>query len=249
MRTLQRREFLTLGAGVLAGSAILAACSSSTSAATATAPATVTQTVTETLSQAAATAAAQTETVTNTVTETVTQTASPATVTATASASGPAEASLYLSVVTGGMIGKKGWPAFLPTDVTVPANTRVNVTIYNFDDGTAPLPAGMATYAKVTGTVGGDASWEPLKKDDPNAGGTPKTFQSLNPKDVSHTFTVSDLQLNVPFPVSAVVNFSFDSGKAGTYAFKCLAPCGSGPDGMQGAMMTKGYMIGTLKVV
>ncbi|HET9014908.1 MAG TPA: hypothetical protein VFN57_04890, partial [Thermomicrobiaceae bacterium] len=46
---------------------------------------------------------------------------------------------LYLSIITGRMFSHKGFPAYVPTDITVPANTAVTVRIANFDDGTAPL--------------------------------------------------------------------------------------------------------------
>ena len=33
-----------------------------------------------------------------------------------------------------------------------------------------------------------------------------------------------------------------------TFSFRCLDPCGTGPMGMMGPMMTQGYMLGTLTV-
>lgn len=156
---------------------------------------------------------------------------------------------LYITIVTGGMIHKKGWPAFVPSDLSVPANSTVNVRIVNFDDGTAPLPAGSEGYAKVTGVTGGQVISTPLVAGNPNASGTTKTYQELAPKDVSHTFTITKLNLNVPIPVSATVSFSFKAPQPGTYDWQCMAPCGTGPNNMGGAMATKGYMAGTLKVV
>lgn len=221
-----RRELLVAGLGV-AGSLALAACGSAATAGAASTPQTVTKTLTAT------------ETVTHTV--------------ATAASTAAATAAPYMAnmvIVTGGMIGKKGWPAFVPADLSVPAHATVTVRLVNFDDGTAPLPTSLATYAKVSGTVDGKASWAPLPKGEPNpTSGKETSYTALDVKDVSHTFTVPDLNVNVPIPASAIVTFTFDSGAPGTHTFKCLAPCGTGPDGMQGAMMTLGYMIGKLNVV
>ena len=39
-----------------------------------------------------------------------------------------------------------------------------------------------------------------------------------------------------------VTTFSFHSAAAGTYAWQCMDPCGSDPNGWGGAMATAGYM-------
>lgn len=155
---------------------------------------------------------------------------------------------LYLALVTGRMIGKKGWPAYLPTELTVPAHSTINVRIVQFDDGTAPLPAG-SPYAKVTGVVDGTATAQHLTTADPNQPGQSTTYQSLDPKDVAHTFTIEKLKVNVPLPVSSIVTFSFQTGAPGTYAWMCMAPCGDEPQGYGGAMARPGYMQGSLRVV
>ncbi|HCP75021.1 MAG TPA: hypothetical protein DIU08_10295, partial [Ktedonobacter sp.] len=61
--------------------------------------------------------------------------------------------------------------------------------------------------------------------------------------------------VNVPLPGDGAkgasydtITFTFHTGKAGTYTFQCFDPCGSGSAGLMGAMMTKGYMVGTLTV-
>lgn len=158
----------------------------------------------------------------------------------------PAE--LYLTIVTGRMIGKKGWPAYLPTAATVPANTTVRVHITNFDDGTATLPPN-SPFSRVTGALGGTATAAALTMANPNAPGPAKAYSELPRDAVAHTFTLSGLQLNVPIPVSSVVTFSFKTGKPGTYDWECMAPCGSPPEGFGGAMHAKGYMMGSLHVV
>ena len=156
----------------------------------------------------------------------------------------PIRANLYLNVLTGKQDGKPGWPMFAPADFTVPANALVTVQVRVWDDGTAPLAAN-SPYAKVTGTVGGTATV--VSNATPNA--SPSTITSLNPNAVSHTFTVTGLKLNVPLPVSSTVTFTFKTpAKPGTFTWACLAPCGSGANGMGGAMVTDGYMTGKMTV-
>ncbi|HVC32983.1 MAG TPA: hypothetical protein VNL16_05690 [Chloroflexota bacterium] len=156
---------------------------------------------------------------------------------------------LYLTIVGDPLLKKKDWPAFIPTALTVPANTTVNVRIVNFDDGAAPLPDSSAGYAKVSGVIGSQASSEALNLESPNTPGTPKSYGELAPKDVSHTFTITTLNLNVPLPVSSIVSFSFPSPSPGTYTWQCMAPCGTDPNQMGGAMAEQGYMVGSLQVV
>lgn len=148
------------------------------------------------------------------------------------------KADLYLVVLTGKMLQKPGWPAVYPADFTVPGNTDVTVTVRNYDDGTAPV---TATYGKVTGTVGGSEQVNG------------KTVTSIDPAQVSHTITVNSLSLNIPIPPAtsngpSVVVFTFHTPAKGTYIWQCMAPCGSGTDGWGGAMMTDGWMKGTITV-
>jgi len=155
---------------------------------------------------------------------------------------------LYLSILTGGQLNTKDQPTFVPSNVTVPANSTVTVQIVDFDDGTAALADG-SPYGKVTGVIGNTVTSTALTMSDPNKPGAKTTYSELALKDVAHTFTISALKLNVPIPVSSTVTFSFKTDKAGTYNFQCMAPCGSDPNGMGGAMTEDGQMIGTLHVV
>lgn len=158
------------------------------------------------------------------------------------------KSALNLTIVTGGMIGKTEYPAYVPSDFSLPANSTVVVTITNFDDAT-PLPAGSEGYAKATGIVDGTFSVTPIDLTDPNASkGAATTATSLDPTLVSHTFTIPELGINVPIAAHARVTFTIKTGAPGTYAWRCFDPCGADPAGWGTAMAAKGYMEGTLTV-
>ena len=148
------------------------------------------------------------------------------------------------NILTGGMIGRPGWPKFSPANLTIPKDTTVVLTIYNYDNGTAPLTAG---------SLGGK-----VENGKETVNGKPVT--SIPITDISHTFTVPLLQMNIPIPPApsaagpggesepTVVTFTFHVTKAGTYTWQCVAPCGTGAMGMGGPMVTPGYMTGSLTV-
>ncbi len=156
---------------------------------------------------------------------------------------------LDLTIVTGDMIGKTEFPAYVPSDFTLPAHSTVTVTITNFDDAT-PLPKGSEVYANAAGVAGGAFTVTPIDPRDPNGSAGPtQTLTSLNPAKVSHTFTVPGLGINVPIAAHARVSFTITTGDAGTFSWRCMDPCGAGPSGWGTAMAAKsGYMEGTLTV-
>lgn len=149
-------------------------------------------------------------------------------------------AHLYLTVAVG--IGDDN-PAYVPSDFSVPKNSLVQVTITNFDDAT-PLTGDQIKYDQVYGTVGGSAEVTPVDPADPNgpASGTVQTYRTMDPGDVSHTFTIPALNLNVPIYAHSRTTFTFRTGKAGSYLWLCEDPCG-------GAMATPRYMSGQIRVV
>lgn len=156
---------------------------------------------------------------------------------------------LFLTIVTGDMTGKAEYPAYIPSDFSLPANSTVVVTVTNFDDATA-LPKATAQYAKASGIVGGTFTVTPIKPGDPNgAAGPTTTASSLDPAQVSHTFTVPGLGINVPIAPHARVTFTIRTGAPGSFAWRCYDPCGNGPAGWGTAMAAqRGYMEGTLTV-
>ena len=138
--------------------------------------------------------------------------------------------------------GPDDWPAYSPSELTVPANSLVTITIHDYDFGAAQLPD-TSSYKNVEGIEGNTVT----------ADG--QTYSSLDASNVAHTFTIPELQLNVPLIASAppnaqysTVTFTFRTGAAGTYTWHCFAPCGTDPDGWGGPMNTKGFMMGTLTV-
>jgi len=138
----------------------------------------------------------------------------------------------------------------------VPAHTRVNVTIYQYDSGS---PLRNQQIGQVQGTLGGVATLngKAFSVIDSNAG-----------NGVGHTFSIPTLGINVPLygndsnanlcgaaPCTFasphnVIRFSFMSPGPGSYPWQCFVPCGLGfLYGNGGPMQTVGYMDGFMKVV
>jgi hypothetical protein len=139
------------------------------------------------------------------------------------------------------------------TVFTLPANTTVHVTIYNFDGASGlrnPLlgrPTGLVGQELVDG----------------------KPLVVMPPDQPSHTFAVPALGILVPIaPVAdnakntcgyapcslsmahRTITFVFRTGKRGHYRWQCFVPCAAGfIYGFGGPMQTIGYMDGFLNVV
>ena len=140
------------------------------------------------------------------------------------------------------------------TDFTVPANSIVHVTIYQYDGA-----SGLRNpyLAEPQGTIGGIEIVDG------------KPVQAINPDDASHTFAVPELGVFVPLPgipdsaknpcAAApcdfssdhhTITFSFRTGKKGRYHWQCFVPCAAGTlTGNGGPMQTLGYMDGFVNVV
>ena len=137
---------------------------------------------------------------------------------------------------------QKDWPAYSPSNLMVPANSIVTVTLRDYDLGDTPLPNG-SPFTRVQGTLGSVAF----------ADG--KAYSSLAPTKVAHTFTIPQLNINVPLPGDGAKDASYDTitftlrtRAAGSYSFQCFDPCGTGATGWEGPMVTRGYMSGTFTV-
>jgi heme/copper-type cytochrome/quinol oxidase subunit 2 len=137
---------------------------------------------------------------------------------------------------------QKDWPAYSPSKLVLPANSLVTITLRDYDMGDTPLPKG-SPFTTVQGIVGGVAY----------ADG--HAYSALAPDKIAHTFTMPQLNINVPLPGDTttgkpygLVTFTFRTGAPGIYYFRCMDPCGTGNSGWQGPMLTKGYMLGFLTV-
>jgi hypothetical protein len=140
------------------------------------------------------------------------------------------------------------------TDFTLPANSVVQITIYQFDS-----PTGLRNpfLAQPQGTIGGTETIDG------------KAVNVINPEEASHTFAVPELGVFVPLPgiseeaknacefapcetsssAHRTIEFSFRTGKPGRYRWQCFVPCAAGfLNGNGGAMQTLGYMDGFIDV-
>ncbi len=147
-------------------------------------------------------------------------------------------------IETGKMDGRPGWPRYTPAGFTAPAGATVVLTIVNHDDGTAPLPP-SSPWGQVWGA---DATYGETTGGTELVNGSP--VRAVPNDQVSHTFTIPGLLVNVPIPAAqssadpVTVTFTFRVTKKGTFTWLCVAPCGSGATGMGGAMDTPGWMQG-----
>lgn len=137
---------------------------------------------------------------------------------------------------------------------TVPANTTVKVTIYQFDTASKlrnPFWAQPHGIVADSFAVNGKAA------------------DSIDADTASHTFAIPDLGVSVPLqgiaddaknPCSSApcdnsfdhetITFSFRTGAPGKYRWQCFVPCGAGYlFGNGGPMSTIGFMGGFLEVV
>jgi hypothetical protein len=138
----------------------------------------------------------------------------------------------------------------------VPAHTRINVTIYNYDSGS---PLRNQQIGLVTGTLNGAMTLN---------GKTVNVINSNAGNGVGHTFSIPTLGINIPLygnnananlcaaaPCTTkspnnVIKFSFMSPGPGQYPWQCFVPCALGfLYGNGGPMQTIGYMDGFMKVV
>ena len=155
---------------------------------------------------------------------------------------------------------------------SVPANTRVNVTLYGYD-GCTPLRNNY--FSQVEGTIGGTVTVSQFDQHGKEyvSNHTTSAIDSWADCNVGHTFAIPGLNLYVPVaspnallsannlcsssPCTtsgnpyALETFSFMSpSHTGTYRWQCFIPCGGGYlDGNSGPMQTLGWMVGEMDVV
>lgn len=140
------------------------------------------------------------------------------------------------------------------TTITLPANTLVHVTIYNYD-GQSGLRNEF--LGGVQGVQGGSMMLDG------------KPTRAIDPATASHVFAIPEIGLSVPvygIPDDAknpcgnapcalsnghsTTTFTFRTPGKGLYRWQCFVPCAAGfIQGFGGPMQTVGYMDGFIKVV
>ena len=134
--------------------------------------------------------------------------------------------------------------------IKLPAHRQIQLVIFNYDDGNASLAD--PSYSNVTGTAGGTISYgndgminaSQVQNSIDIKGMV--TARSVPADQVAHTFTIPSLGINIPVPVSAVVIASFTLNSTGTFTWFCMTACGSGDNGLGGAMSTPAWMTGSM---
>jgi hypothetical protein len=151
---------------------------------------------------------------------------------------------------------------------SVPAHTKVNMTIYGYD-GCTPLRNNY--FSQVQGTLGGTVNVQQFSKSKPlGPARDVSVIDSWSHCAVGHTFAIPSLGVYVPVgspDASATLcgaspctpssgpytleKFSFMSpASGGIFRWQCLIPCGGGyVDGNGGPMQQLGYMMGEMDVV
>jgi heme/copper-type cytochrome/quinol oxidase subunit 2 len=118
-------------------------------------------------------------------------------------------------------------PGTVDNNVTVSAGTTVNFVLTSIDNA---VNQNFSDQVTTPFTVYNDtASGQVLSRYG--------VGQSISDMPIGHTFTITQLGVNIPLPPTTVVNFSVTFSKAGDYMFMCETPCGPG-------MTLLGYMEG-----
>ena len=146
------------------------------------------------------------------------------------------------------MLGPSGLQS--SAQITIPAHRLIKLVIINYDDGSANLSSSQ--YEAVAGTVNNQMTL--INNTMVNSTMTSAGIQvrgaenatSLPADVIAHTFTIPSLGLNIPIGTSSTEVAYFVVNTPGTYSWLCMTACGAGPDGLDGAMSTPGWMTGSL---
>ena len=146
------------------------------------------------------------------------------------------------------MLGSSGLQS--SAHITIPAHRLIELVIINYDDGSANISSSQ--YETVAGTINNQMTL--VNNTMVNSTMTSSGIQvrgaenvtSLPADVIAHTFTIPSLGLNIPIGTSSTVVAYFMVNTTGTYSWLCMTACGAGPDGLDGAMSTPGWMTGSL---
>jgi plastocyanin len=134
--------------------------------------------------------------------------------------------------------------------ISLPAHRLIELVIVDYDDGAANLTGSQ--YATVSGTQNNsvtEVSNENVNSSQSAAGiqvSGGETVSSLPADGIAHTFTIPQLGINIPLAPSSTVVAYFTLNQTGTFTWFCMTICGSGPNGLGGAMATAGWMSGNV---
>jgi hypothetical protein len=148
------------------------------------------------------------------------------------------------------VLGPKGLQS--SANISLPAHRLIKLVLINYDSGAANLT--QAKYSDVSGTVGNSIlviNNSLIDSRQTSSGIDIRGAQnetSVPPSVIAHTFTIPSLGINIPVPTQSTVVAYFEINTPGTYTWFCMTLCGSGPNGLGGAMSTPGWMTGTVVV-
>ncbi|MDG6908543.1 MAG: hypothetical protein JRN20_22470 [Nitrososphaerota archaeon] len=132
-------------------------------------------------------------------------------------------------------------------NLTIPSHTLIELVITSYDMGNLTPPA---QYEKVTGTVGNQITVinGMVASGDNVSQQWEQNYTTVPSGLILHTFTVPQLNLNIPVVAGDTEIAYFYANSTGTFTWMCMTPCGYGADGLSGAMNAPGWMTGSLTV-
>jgi hypothetical protein len=136
--------------------------------------------------------------------------------------------------------------------INLPANRLIKLIIVNYDEGSANLTD--PKYATATGVVNNRITLVNNTLVNSTMGSSGilirgvENVSSLPESEIGHTFTIPSLGINVPVATLSTEVAYFTLSTPGKYSWFCMTACGSGSDGLGGAMSTPGWMSGSVVV-
>jgi hypothetical protein len=132
-------------------------------------------------------------------------------------------------------------------NILLPAHTLIQLTIVSYD---TPTANSTDAEGKVTGTVGGTVymvnGTTAMGSDVSQRYG--QNVTSVPGAVLAHTFSIPQLGINIPVVGGDLEIAYLYLNQTGTFQWICETPCGFGPTGTEGAMVTSGWMEGQVTV-
>lgn len=134
-----------------------------------------------------------------------------------------------------------------PTTITVPSHRLIELTITTYDMGnltTNPI------FLNVNGTVNNQMTIinGTMASMDDYSMSWANNVSSVPASEILHTFTIKDLNINIPVVAQTTEIAYLMINQAGTFQWQCYAPCGAGTSGWSDNMADAGWMSGTFIV-